>query len=79
MQGKSYLHRYHTFVFSKIKKKGKEMALDDRCRHNVSDDDCFKCMKHGILLTCLPGCKDFEDVLTEEQREHLKKIYGYEE
>lgn len=35
------------------------MALNYTCIHNVSDEDCNKCMIHGILLKCPEGCKDY--------------------
>lgn len=44
------------------------MALNDRCKNNVSDEDCYKCMKYGIVLSCPPGCKEFEDEQPEEKQ-----------
>ena len=49
------------------------MALDDRCIHNVSDDDCYKCMKYGIIFSCPPGCKYFEDERYKEPEEKQQK------
>lgn len=44
------------------------MALNDRCKNNVSDDDCYKCMKLGIIVRCPVGCEDFEDEQPEEKQ-----------
>ena len=45
------------------------MALNDYCKNNISDEDCYRCMKHGIILTCPMGCKDFEDESKIKQEE----------
>lgn len=33
------------------------------CKHNISDDDCYRCAKHGLIFEqeC-KNCKDFQDV-----------------
>ena len=48
------------------------MSLNDECKYDVSDDDCYKCMKHGIIFSCPVGCKEFEETLLES----TLKIFG---
>ena len=31
------------------------------CKHNISDDDCYRCGKHGLIFDC-KNCSDFDDV-----------------
>lgn len=48
------------------------MALNYLCGHDVSDEDCNKCMKKGILFRCPANCEFFDDVrkrMTEEQKQ----------
>lgn len=35
--------------------------LDARCKHDISDEECNKCMKHRIILQCPENCPDYED------------------
>lgn len=56
------------------------------CKHDVSDEDCYKCMKRGIMVGgCPAGCPDFEDVRDDmpdemlAERERLMKIMGVED
>lgn len=44
------------------------MALNDECKHNISDDDCYKCFKQGIIFSCPVACEHFEDIMSEKQR-----------
>lgn len=37
-------------------------TLNYLCRHDISDEDCYKCGKHGITLCCPANCPDFEDM-----------------
>ena len=37
-------------------------TLNYLCRHDISDDDCYKCIKHGIKYSCDNTCPDFDDV-----------------
>lgn len=39
------------------------MALNDECKHNISDEDCYKCMKLGIIFGCPVRCEYFEENL----------------
>ena len=33
------------------------------CKHNISDDDCYRCGKHGLIFDSdCRGCQDFDDV-----------------
>lgn len=36
-------------------------GLNYLCLNDVSDDDCYKCMKHGIIFRCPNPCPDFDD------------------
>ena len=47
-------------------------TLNYLCRYDCSDDDCFKCVKHGIRLSCLDDCPDFSDVRNLMSEEQLK-------
>lgn len=57
-------------------------TLNYLCKHDVSDDDCYKCTKHGIVYRCPVGCPDFDDVRKDmspamlKERERLMKILG---
>ena len=58
------------------------MILNYLCENDVSDEDCFKCIIHGIKFRCPDDCPDFKDVrsgMSEEmlaERERLMKILG---
>lgn len=60
-------------------------TLNYLCRNDVSDDDCNKCIKHGIVFRCPAGCPDFDDVRkymtkrTIEKREEIMKQYGLQD
>ena len=45
------------------------MFLNNNCKNNVSDEDCCKCMKLGIIFRCPTGCEYFEDELKREPEE----------
>lgn len=33
------------------------------CKHNISDEDCYKCAKHGLIFESeCRNCKDFQDI-----------------
>ena len=36
--------------------------LNYLCKYDVSDDDCQKCLKRGIISHCPEICPDFEDI-----------------
>ena len=46
------------------------MALNNECKHNISDDECYKCLKYGIILRCLARCKDFDNVEYQKPEEN---------
>lgn len=52
-------------------------VLNINCRHDCSDEDCYKCCKRGIVLRCPSDCEYFEDAICDmpdnlkEQREEL--------
>lgn len=35
--------------------------LDMECIYNCSDEDCYKCLKHGLKLYC-GACTDFTTI-----------------
>lgn len=37
-------------------------TLNYLCENDISDEDCYKCLKHGITFICPDNCPDFEDV-----------------
>ena len=52
-------------------------TLNYLCLNDVSDDDCYKCMKHGIVLRCPAACPDFDDrrkYMTPKQLEERAKL-----
>lgn len=49
------------------------MNLNNTCIHNVSDEDCNKCMIHGILLKCPEGCKDYNRGNRKTKSEYMKE------
>lgn len=60
-------------------------GLNYLCDYDVSDEDCYKCFKHGIIFRCPENCPDFEDArkrMSPEmlaERERLMKIMGVED
>ena len=56
--------------------------LNNLCKHDISDEDCYKCIKHGIVFGCPTDCPDFDDVRKDmspellKQREEMMKILG---
>ena len=50
--------------------------LNQFCIHDVSDEDCYKCMKYGIIWHCPSNCPEFEDWYSrkEEAAEVLKQM-----
>lgn len=34
--------------------------LDFTCIYDCSDDDCYKCAKHGVISRC-DDCQDYDD------------------
>ena len=57
-------------------------TLNYLCEYDISDEDCFRCYKHGIKFRCPDNCHDFKDVrkgMTAEmlaERERLMAIMG---
>lgn len=52
-------------------------TLNYLCTHDISDDDCLRCGKHGIMFTCPENCPDFDDGrkrLTPEQKEERARL-----
>lgn len=48
-------------------------TLNYLCKHDISDDDCYKCIKHGIVFKCPKACPDFEDVRKDMSKEVLEE------
>ena len=51
--------------------------LNHICMHDVSDEDCYKCAKHGIVFRCPDNCSDFDDsrkYMDKKTLEARKKI-----
>ena len=53
------------------------------CKHNISDDDCYRCGKHGLIFESeCRNCPDFDDMRKTmppemlEERERLMKKLG---
>ena len=46
--------------------------LNYLCTHDVSDEDCYKCEKHGLVLRCPEKCLDFDDKRKYMDEETLK-------
>lgn len=57
-------------------------TLNYLCENDISDDDCLRCLVHGIKFRCPNDCPDFKDArksMTPEmlkERERLMKIMG---
>lgn len=34
------------------------------CPYDCSDDDCYKCSKHGYQFSCA-GCEDYEEYINQ--------------
>ncbi len=53
------------------------------CTHNISDEDCYRCQRHGLIFDqdCR-NCPDFDDVRTHmspellAERERIMKEHG---
>ena len=37
-------------------------TLNYLCTNDISDEDCNRCLVHGIKYRCPDGCPDFDDV-----------------
>ena len=48
--------------------------LNTACVHDVSDDDCYKCLKKGIIFRCPYKCEDFKGVWENEERDVRHKM-----
>ncbi len=48
-------------------------TLNYLCKHDVSDEDCYKCIKHGIVFKCPPRCPDFYDIRQDMSKEGLEE------
>ena len=53
------------------------------CKHNISDDDCYRCGIHGLIFESeCRGCQDFADVRKDMPpevlalREKIMKEHG---
>lgn len=42
------------------------------CPYECSDDDCYKCAKHGYRFSC-EGCEDYENYQKEAREAFLKR------
>lgn len=57
-------------------------TLNYLCKHDISDEDCYKCIKKGIVLRCPSSCPDFEDVRADmskaqlDERQKLMDVLG---
>lgn len=52
-------------------------GLNYLCENDISDDDCLRCLVHGIKFACPIDCPDFKDGrknLTEEQLEERDRL-----
>lgn len=47
-------------------------TLNYLCGNDVSDEDCYKCLIHGIQFSCPPDCPDFADVRARMSPEMLE-------
>lgn len=48
-------------------------TLNYLCDNDISDDDCYKCFKHGYLFSCPSNCPDFKDVRIGMSESMLKE------
>lgn len=48
-------------------------TLNYLCRNDVSDEDCYKCIKQGILQRCPAKCPYFDDKRKYQDKKTLKK------
>ena len=57
-------------------------TLNYLCKNDVSDEDCNRCLVHGIMFGCPKGCPNFEDRRKDmspellAERERIMKILG---
>ena len=57
-------------------------TLNYLCKNDISDDDCYRCLKHGIKFGCPKNCPDFEDIRKDmspellAERERIMNIMG---
>lgn len=49
--------------------------LNCACYNDVSDDDCYKCLKYGIIVRCEINCPYFtmNGRYDEEDKEQIKR------
>lgn len=46
------------------------MGIRYLCKYDDSDEDCYRCTKHGYIFSC-KNCKDFYDVRQDMSPEML--------
>ena len=57
-------------------------TLNYLCENDISDDDCLRCLKHGIKFKCPENCPDFDDARKHmspemlKERERIMRILG---
>ena len=57
-------------------------TLNYLCKNDISDEDCNRCLVHGIMFGCPKGCPDFEDVRKDmspellAERDRIMKMLG---
>ena len=57
-------------------------TLNYLCENDISDEDCLRCLIHGIKFACPDDCPDFDDVRKHmspemlKERERIMRILG---
>ena len=61
-----------SYICRKIREVSR-MTLNYLCENDISDEDCYKCSRHGIVFRCTAGCPDFKDVRKKMSAEQLRE------
>ena len=48
-------------------------TLNYLCRNDISDEDCYRCVVHGLKYRCPDNCPDFDDVRKYMDKETLRE------
>ena len=49
-------------------------VLNNNCRNDISDQECYHCSMNGHITECPEKCEQFEPVMSQELMDHYKAL-----
>ena len=49
-------------------------VLNNNCRNDISDQECYRCSINGHITECPEKCEQFEPVISQELMDHYKAL-----